>query len=87
MQFGDEGGGGGARVNAKLGVDVFEMLAHGQRRYPEPLGDLCVRPALRNEFENLPLARRKSRHPPSFLEDERALDEFDQERLAPGIDT
>jgi hypothetical protein len=42
-------------VDAELGVDVLEMPPNGQRRDPKPFRDLCVRPALGDEFENLPL--------------------------------
>src|SRR5215207_1796862 len=38
----DERGGGGARMDAGLRVDVLEMLPHRARRDPQELGDLRI---------------------------------------------
>jgi hypothetical protein len=76
----------GARVDAELGVDVFEVLPHGSPRDPEALGDLGVRLALGYEIQDLLFARRERREPLILLEEQRAVDELDHERLAARAD-
>src|SRR6266498_3588132 len=76
----DERGGGCARVDSELGVDVVEVLPDGPTRYPKPFGDLGVRPALSNEIQDLAFARREPRHVLLLLEKQRAVNKLNDER-------
>jgi hypothetical protein len=82
----DECGGGGAGVDAELGVDVVKVLPHGIGLDPEALSDLRVRPALGDEIQDFPLARCEPGQALLLLEEQRAVNEVDEERPLVGID-
>src|SRR6476659_8847516 len=54
------------RVHAQLRVGVLEMSPNGAGGDPERLGDLPVRPALRDELENLSLPGRQAGTAPAL---------------------